>query len=157
MFRQTNWHYYYPINCASHLHISNGLKLLEHHKNVLRTRTYLSNYLRFHLMYAILNHNEMLSSESRRPLKHDSLNHLQYSILTSLSGDRVVINNCVAAFHALVLVEIPLLGAKKYDEFCGSPSNLTQNTSNIYLIISRLFAAFYLTRIFASLLQFVAL
>lgn len=45
----------------------------KHHKNVLRTRTYLSNYLRAHLIYATLNHNEMLSSGSRRPLNKSRL------------------------------------------------------------------------------------
>jgi hypothetical protein len=52
-----------------------------------------------------------------KTIKHHSLNHLQYSILASQSGDWVVINSCFAAFHVFVLVEIPLLGAKKYDEF----------------------------------------
>jgi hypothetical protein len=40
----------------------------EHHKNILRTRTYLSNCLRVHLIYATLIHKEMLSSGSQRPL-----------------------------------------------------------------------------------------
>lgn len=84
-----------------------------------------------HSMYATLN---VCHTQSRRnvefwitkTVKQDSLKHLQYSIIASQSLDRVVINNCVAAFHALVLVECPFLGAKKYDKFCGSPSNLTQ-------------------------------